>query len=118
VPTRASKALDNMTIDDLMKFTKAGPLWAVSTIVKHGWVLHLYRPMCEKLGIEAFPLTELNAPTFIRFLGLGAGYKVTSIEVHLSFFCSFGYLFFYFHSCNYKLQIFTLMIFRAQSLAL
>jgi hypothetical protein len=72
-----------MSKEQLMQYTIPGPLWTKDTIRKHGWVLHLYEPFCEKLELAAFPIDETNGAAFIQFIALECGFKSSTLQVCL-----------------------------------
>ena len=56
--------------------------WAPSTIHKCSWVKHIYKAFCIVIGDDMWPMSETKAAGFVRFLGLRAKYKFSSITVY------------------------------------
>ena len=59
----------------------AAERWAPSTIHKYSWVKRIYHSFCTVAGQPVWPISPEKATAFIRFIGLEARYKLSTIKV-------------------------------------
>ncbi|MGH6876831.1 MAG: hypothetical protein ACREHV_05545, partial [Rhizomicrobium sp.] len=79
-PTRAEKAISCITPGRMESLFLPGSRYAESTLKKHEWVQTIYVAFTDALSLNAWPLDQVIAAGFIRFLGMEAKYNFKTIE--------------------------------------
>ena len=77
---RLSAALQNYTVEEIHDLGEVGHRWSQSTEAKNSWVEKLYREFCGNLNVEMFPFDCKTLIKFVKFLGLNAGYPMSTIK--------------------------------------
>jgi hypothetical protein len=78
--TRASIALETLTLDRVIELQSVSQRWSDSTLKKHCWVEPMYSGFCSNIDQEPWPLDGPTAAAFIRWLGMDVEYAISSIE--------------------------------------